>query len=197
MAACRRHGAPLLSRGGGTSLAGQCCNVAVVMDFSKYMYEVLEIDPEREAGPRAAGRGARLPARCRREIPPDVRPRSGHPHHCTLGGMVGNNSCGIHAQMAGRTADNIHELEILTYDGCRMRVGKTSDEELEAIIRAGRPARRDLRRAEGRCATATPTGSASAFRAFRGAFPATTSMNCCRRTDSTWRARWWARKAPA
>src|ERR671923_1580339 len=43
---CRRHGAPILSRGGGTSLAGQCCNVAVVLDMSKYMKNVLEIDPE-------------------------------------------------------------------------------------------------------------------------------------------------------
>src|SRR5206468_2066310 len=44
---CREHGSPLLCRGGGTSLAGQCCNVAVVLDFSKYMAEILEIDPER------------------------------------------------------------------------------------------------------------------------------------------------------
>src|SRR3569623_1446524 len=43
----RQYGAPILSRGGGTSLAGQCCNVAVVMDFSKYMHRILEIDPKR------------------------------------------------------------------------------------------------------------------------------------------------------
>src|SRR6185437_10857283 len=56
---------------------------------------------------------------------------------CTLGGMIGNNSCGIHSQMAGRTADNISELEILLYDGTRMTVGKTSDEDLERFIREG------------------------------------------------------------
>src|SRR3954453_321284 len=44
VAACRAHGAPVLPRGGGTSLCGQCCNVAVVIDFSKYMHRVLEID---------------------------------------------------------------------------------------------------------------------------------------------------------
>src|SRR4051812_16325120 len=44
LAACHEFGAPVLSRGGGTSLAGQCCNVAVVMDFTKYMNRVLEID---------------------------------------------------------------------------------------------------------------------------------------------------------
>src|SRR5687768_15573930 len=42
--ACRSHGAPVLARGGGTSLAGQCCNVAVVIDFSKHLNRVLEID---------------------------------------------------------------------------------------------------------------------------------------------------------
>src|SRR5436309_7264140 len=57
--------------------------------------------------------------------------------HCTLGGMIGNNSCGVHALMAGKTVDNIDELEILTYDGLRMRVGATSEEELASIIRDG------------------------------------------------------------
>jgi FAD/FMN-containing dehydrogenase len=48
IATCREHCAPVLSRGGGTSLAGQCCNVAVVLDFSKYMAEILEIDHARK-----------------------------------------------------------------------------------------------------------------------------------------------------
>jgi FAD/FMN-containing dehydrogenase/Fe-S oxidoreductase len=134
---CRRHGAPVLSRGGGTSLAGQCCNVAVVMDFTKYMYEVLEIDPEKRLGrvqPGAVLDSLRDAAeKYHLTFGPDPATHT----HCTLGGMVGNNSCGIHAQMAGRTADNIHELEILTYDGCRMRVGRTGEDELESIIRQG------------------------------------------------------------
>ena len=137
VAACRRHGAPVLSRGGGTSLAGQCCNVAVVMDFSKYMHRVLEVDPQRKLGrvqPGAVLDSLRDAAeQYRLTFGPDPATHN----HCTLGGMVGNNSCGIHAQMAGRTADNIHELEILTYDGCRMKVGATSDAELESIIRQG------------------------------------------------------------
>src|SRR5258706_7634709 len=45
IAICREYGAPVLCRGGGTSLAGQCCNVAVVLDFSKYMAAILELDP--------------------------------------------------------------------------------------------------------------------------------------------------------
>ncbi len=137
VAACRRHGAPLLSRGGGTSLAGQCCNVAVVMDFSKYMHKVLEVDAGRRIGRVQPGTVLDSLRDAAEKFHLTFGPDPATHNHCTLGGMVGNNSCGIHAQMAGRTADNIHELEILTYDGCRMRVGKTSPEELEGIIREG------------------------------------------------------------
>ncbi len=137
VAACRRFGAPLLSRGGGTSLAGQCCNVAVVIDFSKYMHQVLEVDQEQ--------RTARVQPGC---VLDDLRAAAERYHltfgpdpathnHCTLGGMIGNNSCGVHSVMAGRTADNVHELDILTYDGLRMRVGPTSEGDFAAIIRGG------------------------------------------------------------
>ena len=137
VAACRQLGAPVLSRGGGTSLAGQCCNVAVVMDFSKYLHQVLELDPDRRL------------ARVRPGIVLDDLRRAATPHgltfgpdpathdHCTLGGMLGNNSCGMHAQMAGRTSDNTRELEVLTYDGLRLRVGATSDDERARIVAEG------------------------------------------------------------
>ncbi len=137
VAACRAHGAPLLPRGGGTSLAGQCCNTAVVMDMSKYLNEIVEIDRENKT--------ARMQPGCVLDYLRD----SAEPHHLTfgpdpathahntLGGMIGNNSCGVHSVMAGRTTDNVRRLEILTYDGHRMWVGPTSDEELDAIIREG------------------------------------------------------------
>jgi FAD/FMN-containing dehydrogenase len=57
--------------------------------------------------------------------------------HCTLGGMIGNNSCGVHSVMAGKTDDNIEELVVLLYDGTELRVGKTSDLDLEPIVRGG------------------------------------------------------------
>ena len=60
--------------------------------------------------------------------------------HNTLGGMIGNNSCGVHSLMGlgtGRTSDQVHELEILLYDGTRMTVGATSEDELARIIAAG------------------------------------------------------------
>src|SRR5919109_4314136 len=55
VAAAREFGAPILARGGGTSLAGQCCNVAVVMDFSKYVNHVVRIDPQRKLGTAQPG----------------------------------------------------------------------------------------------------------------------------------------------
>lgn len=146
VAECQRFGAPILSRGGGTSLAGQCCNVAVVMDLSKYMRRVLEIDK--------AHRRARVEPGC---VLDDLRntaiqeaglnfaPDPETHDHCTLGGMLGNNSCGVHSLMAKnngmglRVSDNTHEMEILTYEGHRFKVGATPPEQLEAIIRAGGP----------------------------------------------------------
>src|SRR5438552_3099482 len=137
VALARKFGAPILARGGGTSLAGQCCNVAVVLDFSKYMHDIVEMNP--------AERFARVQPGI---ILDDLRdtaethkltfgPDPATHTRCTIGGMIGNNSCGVHALMAGKTVDNIEELEILTYDGVRMRVGATSDDELESIIREG------------------------------------------------------------
>src|SRR5271170_3912959 len=137
IALARKFGAPILCRGGGTSLAGQCCNVAVVLDFSKYMAQILEIDP------------ARCIARVQPGVVLDHLRTAAEKHHltfapdpathdrCTLGGMIGNNSCGVHSVMAGKTDDNIEELEVLTYDGVRMKVGATPSTELERICEAG------------------------------------------------------------
>lgn len=137
LALCRRHGAPVLARGGGTSLAGQCCNVAVVLDFSKYLNRLVELDP--------GNRRARVQPGI---VLDDLRDAAEKHHltfgpdpathnHCTLGGMIGNNSCGVHSVMAGKTDDNVEELEVLTYDGLRLRVGATGEEELQRIIRSG------------------------------------------------------------
>ena len=137
VALCRQYGAPLLPRGGGTSLAGQCCNVAVIVDFSKYMAGILTVDPGRRLARVQPGvildhlRSAA--ERHRLTFAPDPATHD----RCTLGGMIGNNSCGVHSVMAGKTDDNIESLDIVTYDGLRMTVGATASEELESIIRAG------------------------------------------------------------
>src|SRR5437660_1565669 len=132
VALCREHGAPLLSRGGGTSLAGQCCNVAVVMDFSKYLHRVLRIDGERKLGTVQPGCVLDdLRDAAARQADLMFAPDPSTHNHCTLGGMLGNDSCGSHSLLGAkhgrglRVADNTEELEILTYDGCRTRVGKT------------------------------------------------------------------------
>jgi FAD/FMN-containing dehydrogenase/Fe-S oxidoreductase len=134
---CRRFGAPVLHRGGGTSLGGQCCNVAVVFDTTRYMHHVLEIDVKHKLGRVQPGCVLDTLRKEAKKQGLTYGPDPATHNHCTLGGMVGNNSCGVHAQMAGKTADNIHELEILTYDGLRMKVGRTSDEELSKIIAQG------------------------------------------------------------
>jgi FAD/FMN-containing dehydrogenase/Fe-S oxidoreductase len=137
---CRDFGAPLLCRGGGTSLAGQCCNVAVVLDFTKYMGTILEIDPDRRI------------ARVQPGVVLDHLRNAAEKHHltfapdpathdrCTIGGMIGNNSCGVHSIMGGKTDDNIEALEVLTYEGVRLRVGQGIIEACVAADAFVRPA---------------------------------------------------------
>src|SRR5205085_12257961 len=137
VALCREHGAPLLSRGGGTSLAGQCCNTAVVVDYSKYLNHVLAIDPDSRTAWVEPGVVLDDLRNAAEKFHLTFGPDPATHDHNTLGGMIGNNSCGVHSVMAGRTADNVRELEILTYDGLRMRVGATSEDELRRIIGEG------------------------------------------------------------
>ena len=137
IALAREFGAPILCRGGGTSLAGQCCNFAVVLDFSKYMAKILEVDPVRRIARVQPGVILDHLRNAAEKHGLTFGPDPATHDRCTLGGMIGNNSCGVHSVMAGKTDDNIEELEILTYDGVRMRVGRTSEEELERIIREG------------------------------------------------------------
>lgn len=143
IATAARHGAPITSRGGGTSLAGQTANVAVIVDWSKHCNRVLSIDPE--------ARLAKVEPGCILDVLRNEAEEHGltfgpdpatHVSN-TLGGMIGNNSCGVHSVMAKRTADNVVALDIVTPDGLRLTVGKTSDEDL-AAIRAEGGARADL-----------------------------------------------------
>ena len=137
VALCHARGVPILARGGGTSLAGQTCNVAVVLDCSKYLNRVLEVD--RDARTARVEPGVVLDdlrtaaARVDLTYGPDPATHS----RCTLGGMIGNNSCGVHSIMAGLTSDNVVALDVLTYDGARMTVAATSDEEHARIAAGG------------------------------------------------------------
>ncbi len=137
LAACRALGAAVLPRGGGTSLAGQCTNVAVVFDYSKYMNRLSALDPERKLATVEPGivldRLREAAEQHHLTYAPDPATHS----RCTLGGMIGNNSCGVHGLMGGKVVDNVETLDIVLYDGTRMTVGRTSNDELEAILSAG------------------------------------------------------------
>ncbi|MCG7600852.1 FAD-binding oxidoreductase [Halomonas sp. McH1-25] len=141
---CHAHGVPILSRGGGTSLSGETVNHAVVIDHSKYLDSIVDIDT---ANKRVTVQGGAINDKVNQALgkydlvfPPDP---STH-EWCTIGGNVGNNSCGIHsvqAQCYGhgpRTCDNVHALDILTYDGVRMTLKDGySEREIDEIIAAG------------------------------------------------------------
>src|SRR5882762_3825192 len=137
VAACRKYGAPVLARGAGTSLAGQCCNVAVVLDFTKYMNQILELN----TGSRFARvqPGVVLDSLRNRAETHQLTfaPDPSTHNRCTIGGMIGNNSCGTHSLLGGKTVDNVEELRILLYDGTQMTVRGTSETELTDIITQG------------------------------------------------------------
>src|ERR1700688_1156164 len=132
---CRKYGAPVLPRGAGTSLAGQCCNVAVVLDFTKYMNTILELDPDQRFA-RVQPGVVLDTLRNQAELHElTFAPNPSTHNRCTIGGMIGNNSCGTHSLLGGKTVDNVDELRILLYDGTQLTVGGTSDEEFESKTR--------------------------------------------------------------
>jgi FAD/FMN-containing dehydrogenase len=133
VAACRKFDVPILGRGCGSSLAGQTCNVAVVIDFSKYLNRIEDIDPQARLATVQPGviceELRRAAAAHRLTFAPDPATHE----YCTIGGMIGNNSCGVHTLMGGKTVDNTEALEILTYDGTIMRVCRTDDDAFARI----------------------------------------------------------------
>ncbi|MGC1461464.1 MAG: FAD-binding and (Fe-S)-binding domain-containing protein, partial [Terracidiphilus sp.] len=137
LAACWAVGAAVLPRGAGTSLAGQCANVAVVFDYSRFMNGLILIDPSAKLATVEPGivldRLRDAAELHHLTFAPDPATHS----RCTLGGMIGNNSCGVHGLLGGKVVDNVDSLDILLYDGTRMTVGATTEEELKAKIREG------------------------------------------------------------
>jgi len=137
LAACRATGAAVLPRGAGTSLAGQCANVAVVFDYSKYMNGLTSIDPDARLAvvePGIVLDRLRDAAELHHlTYAPDPATHS----RCTLGGMIGNNSCGVHGLLGGKVVDNVQSLDVILYDGTRLTVGPTTPAELAAKIQAG------------------------------------------------------------
>ena len=136
---CRRYQAPVLSRGGGTSLAGQCCNAAVVIDWSKYLNRIIELNVEQRFARVESGTICDDVVKAARPYNLTYAPDPATHDHCCFGGMLGNNSCGAHAQMNGPAVNNVESLDILLYDGTRMTVGWLTEMEWrERISKGGR-----------------------------------------------------------
>jgi FAD/FMN-containing dehydrogenase/Fe-S oxidoreductase len=137
VAVCCEYGLPIVSRGGGTSLAGQCTNEAVVIDFSKYCNKLVSVDPA--ARRCVVEPGIVLDTLNEQLAPSGLRfgPEPATHMNCTLGGMIGNNSCGATAQRTGKVVDNIASLDILLYDGTRFTCGPTDDAAYRDIERHG------------------------------------------------------------
>ncbi|QIZ38286.1 FAD-binding and (Fe-S)-binding domain-containing protein [Saccharopolyspora sp. ASAGF58] len=137
VAIARRHGVPITGRGAGTSIAGNAVGPGLVLDFSRYLNRILDIDPERRLARvqpgvvldslRSAVAGHGL------TFGPDPSTHS----RCTLGGMIGNNSCGTHSVAWGKTVDNVHSLDVLLADGTRLQLGATSPAELDRLCTRG------------------------------------------------------------
>ncbi|MFE6746438.1 FAD-binding and (Fe-S)-binding domain-containing protein [Kitasatospora purpeofusca] len=137
VAVCARFAAPVLSRGGGTSLGGQCTNEAVVIDWTKYCNRLLSVDPA--ARTCVVEPGIVLDELNRRLALHKLKfgPKPSTHSHCALGGMIGNNSCGASAQAYGKTVDNVRRLEVLTYGGVRFWAGPTDQAQFEQVAAEG------------------------------------------------------------
>ncbi len=137
VALARENAVPILARGGGTALGGQATNAALVLDFSKYMNRVISINPHRrtatvQPGVVQSALNAELAAHELFFAPdPSTKDR------CTIGGMIGNNSCGAHSAAYGKTVDNLHSIDVLLYDGTRLTAGKTIESEFKDIVARG------------------------------------------------------------
>ena len=124
LAACRAHGVPVVARGGGTSIAGQATGTGVVLDFTRHMNGLLSLDPA--ARTAVVQPGLVLDRLQQAAAPHGLRfgPDPSTHSRCTLGGMIGNNSCGSHSVAWGTTADNVSELSVLTARGETLRLGR-------------------------------------------------------------------------
>ncbi|WP_017546246.1 FAD-binding and (Fe-S)-binding domain-containing protein [Nocardiopsis prasina] len=138
--ACAAHGVPIIPRGGGTSIAGNAIGTGVVIDTSRHLRAILDIDPEARTATVQPGvilddlRAAT--AEHGLTFAPDPSTHS----RCTIGGMVGNNACGSHSVAWGTTADNVVSLDLLLSDGTRITVGSEhTEKEFEEL--AARPGR--------------------------------------------------------
>ncbi len=137
----RTQGVPLTPRGAGTSLAGNAVGTGIVLDLSRHLNRVLEVDGE--AGTARVEPGVvhavlqRQATAAGRRFGPDPSTHT----RCTIGGMIGNNACGSRALGYGRTSDNVLGLDLVTGTGGRLATGTLGPsglpEDLARIVRGG------------------------------------------------------------
>ncbi|WP_079044517.1 MULTISPECIES: FAD-binding and (Fe-S)-binding domain-containing protein [unclassified Streptomyces] len=121
---CRAHGTPVVARGGGTSIGGQATGTGVVLDLTRHMAGLVSLDPEERT---AVVRPGLVLDRLRDAARPyglTFGPDPSTHSRCTLGGMIGNNACGAHSVAWGTTADNVRSLDVMTYRGDRLTLGR-------------------------------------------------------------------------
>ncbi|MDQ3156867.1 MAG: FAD-binding protein [Actinomycetota bacterium] len=124
VAACAETGTPLTSRGAGTSIAGNAVGTGVILDFSRHLNKVHDIDVD--AMTARVDPGTVHAVLQSRATPLGLRfgPDPSTHTRCTIGGMIGNNACGSRALGYGRTADNVVGLDLVTIAGERLTLAK-------------------------------------------------------------------------
>ncbi len=130
-----QHGVPVLARGAGTSLGGQAVGRALVLDFSRHMHRILDVDPE--AGTARVEPGV-VQDDLNRMVGPHgllFAPDTSTSNRATLGGMIGNNSCGARSARYGMTIDHVSALEVVLSDGARMRTAPATPEDVRGRAR--------------------------------------------------------------
>jgi FAD/FMN-containing dehydrogenase/Fe-S oxidoreductase len=138
IAVAGRFGVPVVSRGGGTSLAGQTAGQGVVLDTSRYMNAIGEIDTERRRVRVGPGVVQEDLNRAAQRLGFGFGPDTSTSNRATIGGMIGNNSSGSHSIVYGTTVDHVYELEVVLADGARTTLGVEQgpfQDELRAILR--------------------------------------------------------------
>jgi len=137
MRVCSEYDVPVLARGAGTSLAGQACNTAVVIDTSRYLTKILQIDPLTRTARVESGVVLDDLRRAAEAFGLTFGPDPATHAWCTLGGMIGNNACGSHALFAGKTVENVERLQVVLYGGEALELGAYDQGAVEAALETG------------------------------------------------------------
>ncbi|MDE2746784.1 MAG: FAD-binding protein [Chloroflexota bacterium] len=133
----RAQGVPVLPRGGGTSLAGQGVNHAVVLDFTRHMNAVLDLDPNRRLAKVQPGLVLSELNKAARKFGLHYPIDPSTANRATIGGGIGNNSCGTHSGLYGKTVDVVESMDVILSDGEQLRFEQQDERRLRALIDAG------------------------------------------------------------